>query len=145
MAIQEFESVSKNHVLDESASATRLVASILDDATTLLSQHVAMFRAEVRQEVTRGLNAAKYLSLGLLLSSIGMLFIAVGCVPLLNYLVPSLPMWSCWAIVGGLFISLGIIAYLVGRSAIASINAVPNQTLAAIQKDVKWITNPQKS
>jgi hypothetical protein len=127
----------------EPQNATRLVAGIIDDATRLISQHVAMFRAEVRQDFKRSIDAAKYLGAGSLLSTVGLLFLAVSLVPLLNSLVPTLPMWSCWAIVGGALLLAGGIAFAIGKTIFGKTNPLPNQTLAAIQEDVSWITKPR--
>lgn len=127
----------------ESQNATRLVAGILDDASKLLSQHVALFRAEVREDFKRSLTAAKYLGTGTLLIVAGCLFLAVSLVPLLGEVFPSLPVWSRWAIVGGAFVVAGGIAFAIGQSVLRSFNPLPDQTLAAIQEDMTWIKTPQ--
>jgi hypothetical protein len=128
----------------ESQNATRLVAGIIDDATKLISQHVDLFRAEVRQDFKRSVTAAKYLGTGSILLVVGCLFLAISLVPLLGEFFPSLPIWSRWAIVGGLFVVTGGIAFAIGQSVMRSFNPLPDQTLAAIQEDVTWITKPQK-
>lgn len=127
----------------EPQNATRLVAGILDDATKLISQHVALFRAEVRQDFKRSVEAAKYLSTGSFLIVIGCLFLAISLVPLIGEFFPSLPLWSRWAIVGGTFVVAGGIAFAIGQSVMRSFNPLPDQTLAAIQENVTWITKPQ--
>ena len=127
----------------ETPNATRLVGGILDDATKLISQHVAMFKAEVRQDLKRSVKSAKYLGVGSVLTSVGLLFLAIALVPLLGTIFPALPAWACWAIVGGTFFVAGGIAFAVGRSLIASFNPLPNQSLAALQEDVSWITKPR--
>ena len=127
----------------EPQNATRLVAGILDDATKLISQHVALFRAEVRQDFKRTVTAAKYLSTGSLFIVVGCLFLAVSLVPLLGEFFPSLPLWSRWAIVGGTFVVAGGIAFAIGQSVMRSFNPLPDQTLAAIREDVTWISKPQ--
>ncbi|MFO0936557.1 MAG: phage holin family protein [Gemmataceae bacterium] len=119
---------------------TRLVGAIIDDATKLIAQHVEMFRAEVRQDFHRTLAAFKYLSLGLLLALAGCLFLAVGLVLLMATMLPTLPAWSCWLIVGGSLLILGGIALVIGKMILRSIQPLPQQTLAALQENVSWIT-----
>jgi hypothetical protein len=130
-------------VASESQNATRLVAGILDDASKLLMQHVELFRAEVREDFKRTVTAAKYLGAGSALVLVGALFLAVSLVPLIGELAPSLPPWSRWAIVGGVFVVAGGIAFAIGRSVMRSFNPLPDQTLAAIREDVSWISKPQ--
>lgn len=128
---------------NEPQNATRLVSGILEDATKLISQHVALFRAEVRRDFKRSVTAAKYLSTGSLLIGVGCLFLAISLVPLLGEFFPSLSLWSRWAILGGTFVVAGAIAFAIGQSVMRSFNPLPDQTLAAIQEDVTWITKPQ--
>ena len=127
----------------EAPNASRLVSGILDDATKLISQHISMFRAEIRQDFKRSLDAAKYLGVGLTLSMVGMLFLAIALVPLLGSFFPTLPSWACWAIVGGVFVVAGGIAFAIGRTVIGSVNPLPVQSLAALQENVSWITKPR--
>jgi hypothetical protein len=127
----------------EPQNASRLVAGILEDASKLISQHVELFRAEVRQDFKKTMTAAKYLSTGSLLIVVGCLFLAVALVPLIGEFFPSLPLWSRWAIVGGTFILAGGIAFAIGQSVMRSFNPLPDQTLAAIREDVTWMSKPQ--
>ena len=135
--------VAESTPITEAPNATRLVSGILDDATKLISQHVAMFRAEVRQDFKRSVDAAKYLGVGTVLVVVGVVFLAVALVPLLGTLVPSLPVWACWAIVGGTFVLAGGIAFAIGRAVLGSVNPLPTQSIAALQENVSWITKPR--
>ena len=143
MVTTDTEPSPATFVNGEPQNVTRLVGGILDDATKLISQHIAMFRAEVRQDFKRSMNAAKYLGVGTYFAAIGLLFLLVSLVPLLNTLVPTFPLWACWAIVGGALIVVGIAVFAIGQIVLGSISPMPNQTLAAIQEDVTWITKPR--
>jgi hypothetical protein len=127
----------------EAPSVTRLVSGIIDDATSLIGQQASMLRAEIREDLRRTGQAAKYLGFGSALVGMGGLFLALGLVPLLNVLVPSLPVWACWGIVGGTLLVLGGIALAIGRTILKSFTALPNKTLAALQENVTWITKPR--
>lgn len=128
----------------DTQSATRLVAGIIDDATKLISQQVSMFRAEMRQDFHRTLDAGKLLGLGSMLASVGALFLAVSLVYGLAVLLPTWPLWACWATVGGAFLVNGGVALAVGLSRLKKVVPVPDQTYAALQENVSWITKPQK-
>jgi hypothetical protein len=125
-------------------NATRLVAGIIDDATKLISQQVAMFRAELRQDFQRTVDAGKLLGVGSLVASVGALFLAVSLVHGLAALFPTWPAWACWAAVGGTFVVAGIVALAVGQARLRRVAPLPDQTFAALQENVSWITKPQK-
>jgi hypothetical protein len=143
MMMPDLKEPLEKPVASEPQNATRLVSGILEDASKLISQHVELFRAEVRQDFKRTMTAAKYLSTGSLFIVVGCLFLAISLVPLIGEFAPSLPVWSRWAIVGGTFIVIGGIAFAIGQSVMRSFNPLPDQTFAAIQKDVPWIAKPQ--
>jgi len=124
-------------------NATRLVSGILDDATTLIRQNIAMLRAEVREDLRKTTEAAKYMGLGSALAALGGLFLVISLVPLLGWLAPSLPPWACWAIVGGVLLVIGGITFVIGRSLLRSFSPLPDKSLNALQENVSWITKPR--
>jgi uncharacterized membrane protein YgdD (TMEM256/DUF423 family) len=117
------------------------VAGIVNDAQTLIKQQFAMLRAEVKQDVSRATQASKFLGIGAALASIGTIFLAIGVVYLLNWLVPDLALWACWAIVGGVLLIAGIAAFFIGRNYLKSVTPLPDQTINAFQENLSWIAN----
>jgi len=127
----------------ESNSIAELVAGIINDAQTLIKQQFAMLRAEVKQDVNRATQASKFLGLGAACTALGGVFLAVGVVFLLNWLVPELALWACWMIVGGTILVIGVIAFFVGRTYLKTVTPLPDQTINAFQENLSWIANHQ--
>jgi len=125
-------------------SMTDLVSGIVSDAQTLLRQQVDMLRTEVKEDMRRTKDAAKYMGIGAAVASLGGLFLVISLVYLLHWLAaPHLPEWACWAIVGGVLAVGGLIAMYVGKRTFDSFNPLPDKTANALQENVSWITNRQ--
>ncbi len=122
-------------------TVTELVSGILSDAQTLVKQQVTMFRAELKEDIRRTKEATRYLGVGAGLVSLGSLFLVVSLVYLLGWLVPSLPEFACWAIVGGVLAVAGGIALAVGQHLFNKFNPLPDKTFTALQENVTWIAN----
>ena len=70
------------------APVAELLGGIVGDVQTLIKQQAQMLRAEIREDFNRGKSAAVYIGAGLGLAAVGVLFLVVGVVYLLNYLAP---------------------------------------------------------
>lgn len=124
---------------------TELVAGILNDAQTLIKQQIEMLRVEFKEDLRRTKDAVKYIGIGLVLATLGALFLMISLVFLLEWLFqPRLPLWACWAIVGGAFALLGGVAMYAGKRIFDSFNPLPDKSMHALQENVTWITNRQK-
>lgn len=126
------------------ASVANLLSGILDDAQTLVRQQASMLRAEIREDARRTMTVAQYMGVGAVLAALGALFLMISLVYLLNWLVPTLPLWGCWAIIGGVNVAGGIIAFLVGRMLLGRYNPLPDQSLHALEENLTWKTTPPK-
>jgi len=124
-------------------SLTELVSGIVSDAQQLFRQQIDMVKAEVKEDVRKTKQTALAFAAGGTLIALGVVLLAVSLVYLLNYLVPTLPLWACWAIVGGVITLLGAVACYVGTRVMASYNPLPDKSLNALQENVSWITNRQ--
>jgi hypothetical protein len=123
---------------------TGLIAGILDDGQKLFRQQIEMIRAEFQEDVRKTKQSALYLGIGSGIISLGVILLSVALVYLLHYLTtPNLPLWACWAIVGGLFVLIGGIALYVGYRIISTNNPLPDKSLHALQENVSWIANRQ--
>jgi hypothetical protein len=122
---------------------TELVSGIVSDAQTLLRQQVVMLRSEMKEDMRRTKEAAKYMGLGATLAALGALFLLIGSVYLLNWLAPDLPLWGCWAIVGGVLLVAGLVAIYAGKRVFDSFNPLPDKTAHALQENLTWMTNRQ--
>jgi len=122
-----------------------LLTGILNDAQTLIKQQAAMLRAEIREDIRRTGDVARYMSAGAALAAMGALFFLVSLVHLLHYLVPTIPMWGCWAIFGGLFLVAGAVAFYAGKRILDSYNPLPDKTLNALEENLTWKTTNRQS
>lgn len=120
---------------------TELVSGILTDAQTLVKQQVTMFRAELKEDIRRTKEATRYMGIGAALVAVGALLLIVSLVYLLQWFVPSLPEFACWAIVGGVITTAGVIALAVGQHLFNKFNPLPDKTFNALQENVTWIAN----
>ena len=122
------------------ATMSELVSGILGDAQNLVRQQVVMLRSELKEDIRRSTSAAKYMGIGIGTASVGGLFLAVAVVHLLAWLMPTLPIWACWAIAGGLLVAGGLVLLVVGKRIFDSFNPLPDKTFNALQENVSWIT-----
>jgi len=121
------------------------VSGILNDAQTLIRQQAAMLRAEIKEDFRRTGDVARYMSVGAVLCAIGGLFLMISLVYLLNWFAPSLPVWACWAICGGLYLVLGGVAVYAGKRILDTYNPLPDKTLNALEENLTWKTTTPRS
>jgi hypothetical protein len=125
-------------------SLTGLVAGIINDAQELLKQQMALFKQEIKDDVRKTKEAALALSAGLGIVVVGGLLLCVMLVHFLNWAVPSLPLWSCYGIVGIVFVACGGALLYAGKKRFESFNPLPEQSVGALKENVQWIMNPKK-
>ena len=119
---------------------TQLVSGIADDAQRLIRQQYQMLRAEVKEDFRRTKAALGYMSVGIVATLIGVMFLAVALPLLINWAF-ALPPWAGWAIVGGVMLVVGVIGLLVGKRIFEKNNPLPDKTLNAVEENLSWIAN----
>jgi len=117
-----------------------LLKGIVDDFGELIKQQVQFAQAEIKTDLRKTKEAAAALALGVGVSVLGGLFLCLMLVYLLNWLT-ELPLWGCFAIVGGLFLGCGVALILAGKKKFDSFNPLPDQTAGTLKENVQWITN----
>ncbi len=126
------------------APVAELLGGIIGDVQTLIRQQAQMLRAEIREDFNRGKAATVYIGTGLGLASVGSLFLVIGVVYMLYYLVPALPLFACWLIVGGLLVGGGLSAALAGKRIFEKYNPLPDKTFNALTENLSWTTPSPK-
>ena len=131
-----------------SGSVAPLVAGIIDDLQELIKQNLALFKVEVREDFKKTKEAAAALGVGIGLAVVGALHLTLMLVFLLWWAfdsaarsAPGLPLWVCFAIVGGVFAGIGVALYLKGKKKLDSFNPLPDETAKALKENVQWIKN----
>lgn len=126
---------------ESGASLSELVTGIVHDAQTLMSQQLALFKQEVREDFSKTRDALTFLALagGLLL--VGSILLCLMCVYLLHELA-QLPLWQSYLIVGGVLTVLGGVLGYLGRERLRTVNPLPEKTAKALEENLEWKTKP---
>jgi hypothetical protein len=128
-----------NDVQPLEPSVTAMVQGIIDDAQELIRQQLALFKAEIKEDVRKAKEALISFAFGLLMVIPGCILLLIMLPQLVNWLVPELPMWVCYGIVGGVLAVLGGALVYLGVRKLES--AMPEQSMAALKENVRWTTN----
>lgn len=124
-------------------SVSTLVGDIVTDAQNLLKQELALAKREITEEIDKAKEAAISLAIGAGILALGGVLLCFMLVYLLNWAFPEyLPLWGCFAIVGGMLAAAGGIILAVGTKRAGAIHLVPERTLNTMKDNVKWIKNP---
>jgi len=125
-----------------------LLKGIVNDIGDLIKQEFKFARAEIKTDLRKTKEASSLLACGVGVAVLGGIFLALMVVYLLHWLTSpagadsaSLPLWSCFAIVGALFLIGGAGLMLAGKKKLSSFNPLPEQTVATVKENVQWITN----
>jgi uncharacterized membrane protein YgdD (TMEM256/DUF423 family) len=120
-----------------------LVSGIVDDAQELLKQQIALLKHEVRTDIRNALMASAFLAVGAVISLFGGLLLFFMVPYLINYLAPSIPIWVCFAIVGGVVLLIGLVMLGIGREKLRSSALLPKESIASFKENLEWTTKPK--
>jgi hypothetical protein len=123
-------------------SLSSLVGGIINDFQLLVKQELALARRELADELRKAKQALISLGIGVGVLAIGGLLLIFMLVHLLSSVVPAIPLWGSYGIVGGLLIAAGAALLLRAKSKAEDIHVVPERTAETMKENVKWIKNP---
>jgi len=126
-----------------SPSVTELVSGIVGDVQDLGRQHLALFRHEVKEDFRKASDAAASLAIGLAVAQVGGILICLMLVHLLATLAPSLSLWGCYGIVGGVIVLIGSFAVMNGIHKFKSVESLSSETAEIMKDDAQWLTQPK--
>jgi Putative Actinobacterial Holin-X, holin superfamily III len=124
------------HTVPES-SVTALVSGIIDDAQELFKQQVALLKHELKDEIRQTKEAALSLAWGVGFAVIGGLLLCVMLPLLLHWGIPAIPLWGCFAIVGGILAVIGGGLIYTATQKLEAINPVPPQSVEALRENLQ--------
>jgi hypothetical protein len=133
--------MSTSFYTETEPTVTKLVGGIVHDAQDLMSQQMALFRAEVQEDIRKTKEAAIALACGFFLAQIGLSVLCFMFVYLLQALQPALPLWGCFGIVGGILAVVGGVCLAGGIYYLKSFNPLPDESAKALKENFKWIAN----
>jgi len=121
---------------------TGLVSGIIADAQELAKQQLALFRAEVKSDLRRTLQAAALLAAGAV-AALPALILACFTVVYALHEPAGLPLWASFLIVAAAVAALSGALIGVGIQRFRSFNPLPDQSVEAFKENVRWMTNPK--
>jgi Putative Actinobacterial Holin-X, holin superfamily III len=123
-------------------SVTTLVAGIINDTQELLKQQMALIRSEIRDDFQKTKEGALALTTGAVVCLVAGILLCLMLVHLLNWAQPVLlPLWACYAIVGGVCAAAGGALVYLGVKKFQSFNPLPNQSVEGLKENLQWQTN----
>ena len=119
-------------------STGSLIRGILNDLRTLIREEIALARAEMREQAGRARSAALSFGIAAAALAFGAIFlliaVALGIANLLGW-----PAWTGFLIMALLLCIGGYFTLSSGRKQLASIHAVPEETVTTLKENSEWI------
>ena len=119
-------------------STGSLIRGILNDLRTLIREEIALARAEMREQAGRARAAALSFGIAAAALAFGAIFLlvamALGIANLLGW-----PAWTGFLIMALLLCIGGYFTLSSGRKQLASVHAVPEETVTTLKENSEWI------
>jgi len=125
---------------DSQADVPTLVGGIVQDARELFVEQMTLFQVEIKNDFQRTLWALAPLVLGLVAILPGLILFGMGGAQFLCWLVPEMPLWVGFALVGGLILLAGAVLILWGKSMLANVSLTPDTALKGLKENIQWKT-----
>jgi len=126
-------------------SVTSLVTGIVNDAQELLKQQVALLKHDIRSDIRQAKEALTSLAVGGATAALGAILLSFMLVHLLYWLVPAVPLWGWFGIVGAAVTIIGAILIYAGVRRMTELNPLPENTVEAMRENLRWTTRPSTS
>ncbi len=119
-------------------SIVSLLRGIITDVRDLFVYELTATRLEIQEELGQAKYAAASLGIGVGVSAVGGLLLAL----MLVYMLAAhtdMSLWECYGIVGGVLTVLGATLLYTGRRRARRVLVAPQQRTAAAKEDIRWI------
>jgi len=124
-------------------SLTVLLKEILNDIQDLFRQQLVMFKTEIKSDIRKTGQVAALMAAGMGGIAVGGMFFLIMLPLLLNWLVPTIPLWGCFGIVGAVVLAVGGVLVFVGIRRFKSFDPLPTQSVEALKENLQWTTHPK--
>ena len=124
-------------------SVTSLVSGIVGDAQELIKQQMALFKAEVKEDMRKTSEATVSLVIGLTTTLVGSIVLCFAAGHLLSWAWPSVHIWVWYAVVGGVVTAVGVGLAYAAYQKFRSFNPLPDETAQALKENLEWKTKPR--
>jgi drug/metabolite transporter (DMT)-like permease len=132
----------------ETSSLTGLVKGIVNDVGDLIKQQLRFAQAEVKKDLRQTGEASRLLGIGVGVALLGLVVLVFMPVHLLHWLTSppgtdpaTLPLWSCYGIVGLFILAVGGSLAYAGKKKFDSFNPLPEETVQTMKENLQWATN----
>ena len=119
-------------------STGSLIRGILNDVRTLIREEIALARVEMREQAGRARAAALSFGIAAAALAFGAIFLlvamALGIANLLGW-----PAWTGFLIMALLLCIGGYFTLSSGRKQLASVHAMPEETVTTLKENSEWI------
>lgn len=120
------------------ASLITLLKQAIVDVSELTNQHIKLFKAEIKHEVSRGIKYTSIAVAGALITYTGVIFFGLF---LIFALALILPLWAAALIVTGIYFVISIVSFILTKKWLDELKAEqeylfekPKETLEETQK-----------
>jgi uncharacterized membrane protein YqjE len=120
-----------------------LIKGAMHDLETLATQHVKLFKSELKEEARKITQGAISLAIGGAVLLIGGVILGITLALILLAIFPNLPWWAAFGIIAVLICGLGALALYLGKKRIDSATPIADETQEALKEDVEWLKNPK--
>jgi len=120
-------------------SVSSLIGGIVTDVQELSRQQLALFKAEITQDLRKTREVAVSWSIGLAVATVGALMLCWMLVYLVNW-ATEWPLWVCFGIVGGAAFAVGVALFFAGKAKLQSFSLIPEQSIHALKENVQCLT-----
>ena len=120
-----------------------LIKGAVHDIETLATQHIKLFKSEMKQEISQLTQGSISLAIGGAILLIGGVMVAITLALALLAMFPNLPWWGAFGIIAVLICGLGAGALLLGMKRIDDATPIADKTQEELKEDVQWLKNPK--
>jgi uncharacterized membrane protein YqjE len=123
---------------DRGESVIELMRGIVQDARTLSAKELAAAKLEITQEIKKIVTSSILLGVGIFILAVAFVLLSIVIALALAQYIP-LPTWAGFAIVGGVYLVVGVIVVFAGKRKLQAAKPIPEHTLRSAKKDAQYI------
>jgi uncharacterized membrane protein YqjE len=123
---------------DRGESVIELMRGIVQDARTLSAKELTAAKLEITQEIRKIVSSSILLGVGLFIVAVAFVLLSIVIALALAQYIP-LPTWAGFAIVGGVYLVIGLIVVFAGRHKLQTAKPIPEHTLRGAKEDAQYI------
>lgn len=121
-----------------------LLGEIISDSQELLREQLAMFRAELAEDMTKTKNAVTPMLIALGVGFVGLLMLAHMFAYLLAWAMPNVALWVDFGVVALVLFVAAAGLYFAGKKTFDSFNPLPDKSFDAMKENVQCLTHPDQ-